>query len=209
MKIPAYSRLLPSLFLLSLLIPVTATAAGPKEVTPASSEARPFTKIFSNFSVQLGLDAAGPVYFKDTADGRLEELSVFQYGGHLNLMFGNTFSDRHRLGLGFFFAPTAVSENRNLSYMAPYLVYETGRDWILQLEAGYNLTSASKDLEKQYDGAYLGSGISYVFLKPSPDSPIYLSLGLKGRAMVNLDQPEYSSMFVGLQLELTYQTVKP
>ena len=209
MKILSYRRLTQAFFLMILMVPLTAFAAGPKEEAPATEPERPFTKVFSNFSVQLGLDTAGPVYFKDTADGRLEELSVFQYGGHLNLMFGNTFSDRQRFGLGFFFAPTAVSENRDLSYMAPYLVYETGRDWILQLEAGYNLTKSSKDLEKQYEGAYLGSGISYVFLKPSPKSPIYLSLGLKGRAIVNLDQPEYSSMFVGLQLELTYQTVKP
>lgn len=206
-KILFFQKLLYACFLSFLIIPMAAAA--PKEEKTAPTESRPFKKIIQNFSVQFGLDAAGPLYFKDTADGRLEELNVLQYGGHLNLMLGSMQLDRQRLGLGFFFAPTAISENRNLSYMTPYLVYETGRDWVLQLEAGYNLTRSSKDLEKNYEGMYLGSGISYVFLKPSSKAPFHVALGLKGRAVINTSQPEYSSMFVGLQLELTYQTVKP
>lgn len=209
MKIISYLWMKIIFFLFLLMFPVVSIAAGPNQEGLAVENARPFTKVFKNFSTQFGIDVAGPVYFKDTPDARLEELSVFQYGGHLNLLFGNSILDRQRLGVGFFFAPTAVSENRNLTFTTPYLVYETGSDWILQLETGYNLTKSSKDLRKNYEGVYLGTGISYVFLKPSMKAPVYLALGFKGRAVVNMDNPEYSSMFVGLQLEITYQTMKP
>ena len=160
--------------------------------------------LFDAYSVRVGLESAGPVHFKDTPDGQLDPTTVFQYGGHLAFVLGNDLVDVHRFGLGFGFDRVASSSKRSLNFMTPYLMYETGHPLVLQAQVGATLALGSKGFAGNYGGFYSGLALGYSFLREAHWSPISVTPSLVARSTLSIKSMQYSSFFLGAQVEVAY-----
>ncbi len=170
---------------------------------PAS---RPFKSVFSNFQIHLGLEIAGPVLFADTPDATLESTTTFQYGGRIAFMFGQEILDLHRLGIGVSYDFVAQSDTRELSFVAPYLIYEIGHPLILQVSLGGSVGVGTAGYASNYTGVHTGVALRYSFLRAKRLSPISVSLGLTGKFVFAVRDLRYSSAFVGAQIEIIYHS---
>ncbi|MDA3863413.1 MAG: hypothetical protein PF689_06035 [Deltaproteobacteria bacterium] len=189
-----------------LSIPVFAqTPASPKNTeSTQKSKYRAITKVYKSFQIQLGMDFSGPIMFKDVPDNNIDELTVFKYGGYLNFVLGNEQLDLHRFGLGVSYFKVAESDERDLSFINPYFIYEIGFPFILQLKAGYTITQGTKDFKDNYSGIYGGINLKYSFVEAGNSVPVSVSAGLGLDAIIAAESFEYSSVFAGLKIEIIY-----
>jgi len=181
-----------------------ATASGQASLTGTTGGGS--SSFTSNFSIRAGVEAAGPLAFRDTPDGLSEETSVFAIGPRLGFLFGNELTDLHRGGIGLSYLPTARSDSRNLALVPIYLMYETGHPLILQLRAGAALATGSDDFKSNYGGFHAGMALRYSFLTEEKWSPVSVSPGLLAFTNLSTESMQYSSAFLGVQLEIAYNT---
>jgi hypothetical protein len=159
-----------------------------------------------NYSIRLGLEAAGPLMFRDTPDGLSEDTSVFAIGPRLGFLFGNELTDVHRGGIGLSYLPTARSDSRDLALIPIYLMYETGHPLVLQLRAGYAVATGTEDFKDNYGGFHAGMALRYSFLSQEKWSPVSVSPGILAFTNLSTESMQYSSAFLGAQVEIAYNT---
>lgn len=186
------------------------TESKPPPDKQLTRSAEPDTKrsVFKNYSIRLGMESAGPVLFRDTADARLEDTTVFQFGGRLAFLFGNELYDMHRFGLGVSYNFVGKSATRKLNFTDVYLLYETGHPLILQAAIGANIAGGTKAFAEEYGGVYAGLALRYSFIRPSRFSKVSVSPGLVAKSYLVTADARMSSFFVGAQLEFAYNTNK-
>ena len=189
------------LILTSLSVAAALPAATARADEPA---ARKFADITHSYQLQLAMASAGPVLFRDTPDQMLETTTAFEYGGRLGFFLGNERLDAHRLGLGVGYDHAARSDSRNLAFITPQLLLETGHPLILQLAVGGAIGSGTKDFASNYSGVFTGATLRYSFLDKQKTSPVSVSFGLTGRVIAATKDLQYSSAFVGGQIELVF-----
>lgn len=173
--------------------------------TEGAAKARSFSDITENFSVRIGLESAGPLLFEDTADQRLERTTVFQYGGRLAFLFGSEHKDSHRVGLGVSYNFVAKSESRDMQFVDPYLMYETGYPFVLQLHAGASLATGTKELADAHGGLYSAAALRYS-LDRTGSAIFRVSPGIVAKSYLVTSDMRNSSFFVGGQVEFTFNT---
>ncbi len=188
--------------------PMDEALSGEMQLTNKTSGKRTFGAIFDNFSVRLGMESAGPILFHDTKDQKLERTSVFQYGGRFAVVVGDEHRDAHRLGLGVAYNFVAKSESRNLNFVDPYLIYETGHRFVMQLHAGASIPTGSKALADAHGGLYNAIALRYSFDQEDDPSAIRVSPGLIAKSYVVTKNMSSSSYFIGAQLEFSFNTNK-
>jgi hypothetical protein len=160
---------------------------------------------FDNYSIRFGLEGAGPLHFRDTPDGRVEQTGVFQFGPKLAFLFGHELKDIHRAGLQISYFSVAKSDNRSLKFIPIDLVYEIGHPLILQVLLGYN-AQAGTGFESKYGGLSTGMALRYSFQSLEKWSPVTVSPGIVTRANLSSDSMQYSTVFLGAQIEVSYNT---
>jgi len=204
-----FSRLAAAnLCLLAVLVPTQALAQEAKAEGQANLSAAGSTTapaFFDNYSIRLGLEAAGPLLFRDVPDGRVEQTTIFQYGGRLGFLFGNELKNPHRGGIGMSYLFTGKSDSRSLTFIPIYLLYETGHPLVLQAALGVNATAGTAGFKGHYAGMHTGLVLRYSFLRED-SGPITVSPGIAARSNVVFGDMQYSSVFVGAQLEISYNT---
>jgi hypothetical protein len=195
-----------SAFLLASLASAQAVAQQAGVAGTAAVATTGSSEFFDNYSIRLGLEAAGPLLFRDTPDGMVEETTVYQFGPRVGFFFGHEIRNIHRGGLGLSYLFTGKSESRSLTFIPIYLLYEIGHPLILQAAAGANLTTGTKDFADQYSGIHTGLALRYSFFSADSTSPITVSPGIAARANLVTDDMQYSSVFLGAQVEIMYNT---
>jgi hypothetical protein len=160
----------------------------------------------ANYSIRAGVEAAGPLMFRDTPDALSEETSVFAIGPRVGFLLGSELANVHRAGIGFSYLPAARSESRKLTFIPIYLMYETGHPLILQLRAGANLAGGTEGFKDNYGGFHAGMALRYSFLRQENWSPVSVSPGLLAFTNLSSESMQYSSAFLGIQIEVAYNT---
>ncbi len=173
--------------------------------TTTSNSSGSLTDFFDNYSIRLGLEAAGPLKFRDAPDGRVEQTTVFPFGFKAAFLFGHEVKDIHRAGLQLSYLSVAKSDNRSLKMIPIDLVYEIGHPLVLQVLLGYN-AQAGSGFESKYGGLSTGMALRYSFQALEKWSPVTVSPGLIARANISSDSMQYSTVFLGAQLEVSYDT---
>jgi len=189
---------------LSVAAAFPAVARAEPAAAHADESARKFADITHSYQLQLALASAGPVLFKDTPDQMLETTTAFEYGGRLAFLLGNERLDVHRLGLGLGYDHAARSDSRNLAFITPQLIVETGHPLILQLAVGAAIGKGTADFASNYSGLFTGATLRWSFLDKHRTAPVSLSFGLTGRVIAATKDLQYSSAFVGGQIELVF-----
>jgi len=194
---------------LAVLDPAQAVAEAPRgsahQVGATASASSGASDWFSNYSIRLGFEAAGPLLFRDTPDRRVEETTVLQFGPRLAFLFGHEINDIHRAGLGVSYLSVAKSDSRRMTFIPIYLMYEIGHPLVLQATAGANLTSGTDGFASNYGGVHTGLALRYSFQAADKWSPVTVSPGIAAQANLAGDM-QYSSVFLGAQLEIMYDT---
>jgi len=170
---------------------------------PAAGTSRSFADSLHSYNLQVGLDSAGPLLFRDTPDMTLADTTVFAYGGHLAFLLGDELVDSHRLGLSVGYQTVARSHARKLTMITPELVYQTGHPFQLQVGLGYAAASGTADFASNYAGLESSASLRWSFLG-KPDSTVSLALGVTGRVIVVTKDFDYSSAFLGAQLDASF-----
>lgn len=178
--------------------PAASTAPPPAVGTPARS----LGDITGSYQLQLAMASAGPALFRDTPDQMLEKTTAFEYGGRLAFFLGNERLDSHRFGVGVAYDHAAKSDSRSLAFITPQALYETGYPLSLQLGLGWAIGSGTTGFASNYAGFYSGAALRYSFL--SQASPVSVSFGLTGKVIAATKDLQYSSAFIGGQLELVF-----
>lgn len=160
--------------------------------------------ITGSYQLQLAMASAGPALFRDTPDQMLEKTTAFEYGGRLAFFLGNERLDSHRFGLGVAYDHAAKSDSRSLAFITPQAMYETGYPLSLQLGLGWAIGSGTSGFASNYAGFYSGAALRYSFLDRSKASPVSVSFGLTGKVIAATKDLQYSSAFIGGQLELVF-----
>lgn len=164
------------------------------------------TEFFDNYSLRMGLQSGGPLLFRDVPDGRLEETTVFQFGGRLAFLFGHELKDIHRGGLGISYLSVANSESRSLAFLPVQLIYEAGHPLILQATLGANATLGTDGFKGKYPGVHTGLALRYSFRRPESWSSVMVSPGIFAHANLATGDMQYSTVFIGAQLEIMYDS---
>ncbi len=172
----------------------------------ASASSDSSVGFFDNYSIRLGAEAAGPLHFRDTPDGRVEQTSVFEIGPRVAFLFGHELKDIHRAGLGFAYLSVAKSDSRHLNFIPIFFMYEIGHPLVLQATVGANIASGSSGFTKEYGGVHTGMVLRYSFQSAAKWSPITVSPGIAARANISAESMQYSSVFLGAQLEISYNS---
>jgi hypothetical protein len=170
----------------------------------AAVHERKLGDITSSYQLQLAMDSAGPLMFKDTPDMKLEKTTAFEYGGRLAFFLGNERLDAHRFGIGVGYDVAARSDSRQLNMITPQLMYETGHPLILQLGLGLAMGNGTAGFASNYGGFATGATLRYSFLDKDKASPVSVSFGLTGKFVASTTSLQYSSAFVGGQIELVF-----
>lgn len=170
-----------------------------------STSSGSLSEFFDNYSLRFGLEAAGPLHFRDAPDGRVEQTTVFPFGFKLAFLFGHEVKDIHRAGLQLSYLSVAKSDNRSLKMIPIDLVYEIGHPLVLQVLLGYN-AQAGSGFESKYGGLSTGMALRYSFQSLEKWSPVTVSPGIIARANISSDSMQYSTVFLGAQLEVSYDT---
>ena len=189
--------------------PPPAASPAPPPMVDASANVEVSTgsaEFFNNYSLRLGLESGGPLLFRDAPDGRVEETTAFQFGGRLAGVFGHELKDTHRGGLGVSYLSIANAESRSLAFIPVYLMYETGQPLILQGTLGANLTAGTKGFKGHYAGVHTGLALRYSFRDMTSWSDVMVSPGIAAKANLATDNMEYSSVFLGAQVEIMYDS---
>ena len=181
-------------------------AQGGLEVNTAVPIATGPPDFFDNYSLRLGFEMAGPLLFRDTPDAAVEETTVYQLGPRLAVLFGHEVSNFHRAGLGFSYLFVGKSASRSLTFIPLYLLHEVGHPLILQTVLGANLTSGTQGFADNYSGVHTGLALRYSFLSADRWSPVTLSPGIAAKANLVTGDMQYSSVFVGAQVEIMFNT---
>jgi hypothetical protein len=121
-------------------------------------------------------------------------------------MFGHEVKDIHRVGLGFSYLSVAKSDSRHMNFIPIYLMYEIGHPLILQASAGANIATGSSGFAKNYTGVETGLALRYSFQSMAKWSPVTVSPGIAARANISTESMQYSSVFLGAQLEISYNS---
>jgi hypothetical protein len=171
----------------------------------SSSSSSSAVGIFDNYSIRLGLEGAGPLHFRDTPDGKVEQTTVFLFGPKIAFLFGHELKDIHRFGLQLSYQSVAKADNRSLKFIPIDLIYEIGHPLVLQVLAGYNV-QAGTGFESKYGGLSTGMAFRYDFQSENKWSPVTVSPGIVARANVSGDSMQYSTVFLGAQLDVAYDT---
>ena len=192
------------MFPVRLILTSLSVAAALPATARADEPARKFGDITRSYQLQLAMASAGPVLFRDTPDQMLETTTAFEYGGRLGFLLGNERLDAHRIGLGVGYDHAARSDSRNLAFITPQLLVETGHPLILQLAVGGAIGTGTDHFASNYSGVFTGATLRYSFLDKHRTSPVSLSFGLTGRVIAATKDLQYSSAFVGGQIELVF-----
>jgi hypothetical protein len=205
-----YFKLGASAALVSLVLaPAQAmaqTAQASAGVTGTATATGGSSEFFDNYSVRLGLQAAGPLLFRDAPDGRVEETTVFPFGPRLALLFGHELRNIHRAGLGLSYLFVGDSESRSLSFIPIYLLHEIGHPLILQSALGANLTAGTEGFADNYTGVHTALALRYSFIEADRWFPVTVSPGITAQANLVPDDMQYSTVFLGAQVEIMYNT---
>ncbi len=181
-----------------------AAALGVAGAARADGPERRFSDVTSSYQLHLSMDSAGPLLFQDTPDHMLDTTTAFEYGGRAAFLLGDERLDLHRFGLGVGYDLAAKSESRKLAFITPQLVYETGHPLILQLAVGAAIGSGTSGFASNYSGVYTGATLRWSFLDKRSTAPVSVSFGLTGRVVAATKDLQYSSAFVGGQLEIIF-----
>jgi len=167
---------------------------------------RSFKSAFQNLSIRLAVEAAGPLLFPDVPDATLEATTVYQFGGRFSVVFGDELRDVHRIGFGVAYDFAAQSESRKLSFLQPRFIYETGHPLVFHLGLGGNIGLGTEDYAMRYSGLGLEAGLRFSFLRARRWSPISVSPGLLARLYIVPTDLRMASAFLGMQIEVSYNT---
>lgn len=184
----------------------TAAASASASMNTSGAAYASGTSFFDNYSIRLGLESAGPLLFRDAPDARVEETSVFQYGGRLAFLFGHELNDIHRGGISVGYLATAKSDSRSLGFVPILLMYEIGHPLVLQASLGANATTGTRGFKGNYSGVATGMALRYSFQSAERWSDVTVSPGLVARANIATGDTQYSSVFLGAQVEIMYDT---
>ena len=197
----------PNLTFASKKTPVQSTIQKQYESENIDVPEKTSPPFFSNFQVIFGINAGGPVLFKDTADTTLNKTTLFMFGGNLEFVFGHYKASNHRIGLGISYDLIAQSENRNLSFLKTFLVYQTGFPFNAEFHLGGNIATGDPDFAQNYTGLYTGVVLKYNFVTEDHNS-YSASLGLKGQFILTPNDMAYNSAFLGVVFEYVFRTDK-
>jgi len=161
--------------------------------------------LFHAYSLVFGVQSAGPLLFRDTADYKLDPIVVFQYGAHLAFVTGDELTDTHRFGLGLEFDRVASSPSRALNFFTPYLTYQTGHPLVFHVQLGGTIAAGGGRMAGNYSGVYTAIALGYSFLGDSHASAISVTPSLVGRSTIAVKDIDYSSFFLGAQVEIAYK----
>ena len=181
---------------------LTSVPAGAAFADEPGAPERTLGDITGSYQLQIAMASAGPALFRDTPDQMLEKTTAFEYGGRLAFFLGNERLDSHRFGLGVAYDHAAKSDSRSLAFITPQAMYETGYPLSLQLGLGWAIGSGTTDFASNYAGFYSGAALRYSFL--SKASPVSVSFGITGKVIAATKDLQYSSAFIGGQLELVF-----
>ncbi len=186
---------LPGVLALGLLIAPCSALAG--------------DNLFGSFDVSVGLGGAGPALFRDTADGVLEDTSVFEYGTRLGFRFGQADLDPHRFGLTVGYHALARSTSRKLGAVDPQLVYATGDSLEIQAGLGYRVALAdagflAPDGANRYGGMLGSMELRKAFRPEDGEMPVGVTASVFAEGVLTLADPVYSTTFIGARIELAF-----
>jgi len=182
-------------------LPAFAQDEGPAADTVAHG------KFSGRFNVGLGIDAAGPLQFRDSPDTILDSPTVFQTGGRLTFRWGDPRRDSHRIGLGLGYHSLARrADGSRLSAFTPELLYATGGLTEVQVGLGYQVGLASADsftvdAKVPYSGLHAGLELRHSFI-PETGAPLGIVVGLFAEGTLG-SPTTYSSLFAGARVEIT------
>lgn len=157
-----------------------------------------------HYQLHFGTMAAGPLLFNDIPNHQLDHVDAIEYGGTVAFLLGTELRDLHRYGLGFSGGMVAQSAARSAGFLTPYLVYEIGHPLVLQARAGYAIGVGSGGYAERYGGFFFGSALRWSFRSNERTSPIGVSLGVGAGLVLATSEIQYSSVFVGPQIEVIY-----
>lgn len=163
------------------------------------------TGLFHAYSLVLGLQSAGPLLFRDSADNTLDPIVVFQYGAHLAFVTGDELTDTHRFGLGVAFDRVASTRARHINFFTPYLTYQTGHPLVFHVQLGATIATGEGRIAGNYTGFYSALALGYSFLGDSHASAVSVTPSLVGRSTISVEDIDYSSFFLGAQVEIAYK----
>lgn len=166
------------------------------------------TSLFHRFEVGVGVDAAGPLMFRDPPDARLEAPTVFQYGGRLGFRFGTPDQDPNRLGLELGWHGLAHSDSRQLNAFDPLLVLASGGATEVQVGAGARIALADAGFtvgdRVPFTGPMASLQLRHAFLDEQAAVPVGVSVG--GFVEAVLGHPaDYTSVFAGARFDFTFR----
>jgi hypothetical protein len=157
---------------------------------------------FHAYNVEVGLGSSAPVMFKDTPDMTLSATTVFLYGGHLGLSFGDELVDAHRFGVQVAYDTVARSADRSLKTITPMLTYQTGHPFQLQVGLGWAIATGTKGFADNYGGFASEATLRWSFQHAAHPSKVSVALGLTGRLIAASSNFDYTSGFIGVHLDL-------
>jgi len=163
-------------------------------------------KYTGRFSVGLGLDAGGPLQFRDSPDTIIDSPTVFQSGGRLAFRWGDPRVDAHRVGLSVGYHRLARrGDGSTLTAITPALMYAAGGLTEVQALIGYQVALASTDsftvdAKVPYSGLHAGLELRHSFLPDTGKLGIVAGVFTEG----TLGSPTtYSTLFAGARVEIT------
>ena len=163
---------------------------------------------FKRFEVGIGLDAGGPLLFRDTPDATLAAPIVFEYGTRLGFRFGDPDLDPHRVGIVVGLQSLARSGDRKLFATDPMVVYATGKATEMQFGLGARVASGSDGFRiadaVPYSGPLASLEVRHSFVDGQAKTPIGVVVGGFFEAVLGTPT-SYSTAFAGARLDLTYR----
>lgn len=176
-------------------------ALGPAEAAPL---------VLGRYEVGAGVDAGGPLLFRDPADERLLGTRAVQYGARAGFRFGLPGDDPHRFGVAVGWHALARSGRHALAGLDPLAVYATGDDLELQLGLGARVALGGDrfrlaDGRMPFGGPLATVEVRHAFL--DDQSPLGVALGAYAEAVVGRPAA-YSTAYAGVRLDLVYRKPK-
>lgn len=183
--------------------------AGTALLVCAPGTARGEEGLFRRFEVGAGLDAGGPLLFRDTPDAQIESPTVFEYGTRLGFRFGTPGHDPNRFGVVVGWHALARSGSRKLASLDPMAVYAAGGDTEMQLGLGARVAIADEgfrlsDGRVPFTGPLASLELRHAFVDDEAATPIGIVLGAFAEAVLG-SPTTYSTAFVGARIDLTYR----
>lgn len=129
---------------------------------------------------------------------------MFLLGGHLGFVYGDELVDAHRFGISVAYDSIARSTDRTMALITPMVTYETGFPFQLEVGLGWSIPKGTTDFADNYGGVTSQATLRWAFQNRAKPSKVSVGLGLIGRVTATTSNFDYSSAFIGAQIDLGY-----